>query len=89
MVAINQLVPKDHLLRKIYRAIDFSFIREKVARLYCPDNGRPTLDLEILFKILFIGYLVGIRSERQLVLESRLAFWGLYSDGGCRAGGKK
>jgi len=69
MVAINQLVPKDHLLRKIDRSIDFSFIRKKVAHLYCADNGRPALDPEVLFKMLFIGYLFGIRFERQLVRE--------------------
>ncbi len=69
MVTINQLVPKDHLLRKIDRAIDFSFIRERVAALYCADNGRPALDPERLFKMLFIGYLFGIRSERQLVRD--------------------
>jgi len=69
MVAIDQLIPKDHLLRKIDRAIDFSFIRKKVSHLYCPDNGRPALDPEVLFKMLFIGYLFGIRSERQLVCE--------------------
>ena len=50
-------------------AIDFSFIRDRVARLYCPDNGRPPLDPTLMFKALFIGYLFGVRSERQLVRE--------------------
>lgn len=68
-VSIDSLVPKDHLLRKIERRIDFSFIREKVKDLYCPDNGRPGVDPVILFKMLFIGYLFGIRSERQLIKE--------------------
>lgn len=68
-VNLEQLVPEDHLLRKINTTIDFSFIREKVAHLYCPDNGRPALDPVVLFKILFIGYLFGIRSEIQLMKE--------------------
>ena len=68
-VSIDSLVPKDHLLRKIARAIDFSFIHEQVKSLYCPDNGRPGVDPVILFKMLFIGYLFGIRSERQLIKE--------------------
>lgn len=68
-VSIEQLVPKDHLLRKIHKAISFEFIREKVADLYCSDNGRPAIDPVVLFKMLFIGYLFGIRSERQLVKE--------------------
>lgn len=69
MVTIGSLVPSDHLLRKIDAAIDFSFIRDRVAHLYCPDNGRPALDPVVLFKMLFIGYLFGVRSERQLVRE--------------------
>lgn len=69
MVTIASLVPSDHLLRKIDAAIDFSFIRDRVAHLYCPDNGRPALDPVVLFKTLFIGYLFGVRSERQLMRE--------------------
>ncbi|MCI0998730.1 transposase, partial [Ochrobactrum sp. C6C9] len=69
MVTLDQLVPKDHLLRKIDAVIDFSFIHDRVAGLYCPDNGRPPLDPTLMFKALFIGYLFGVRSERQLVRE--------------------
>lgn len=69
MVTLEQLVPKDHLLRLIDRHISFGFIRERTAHLYCADNGRPALDPVTLFKMLFIGYLFGIRSERQLVRE--------------------
>jgi transposase len=69
MVTLDQLVPADHLLRKIDRVIDFSFIHELTAPLYCPDNGRPPLDPTLMFKALFIGYLFGVRSERQLVRE--------------------
>src|SRR5210317_1292688 len=68
-VCIEQLVPKDHLLRKIDNVIDFEFIREKVKDLYCADNGRPAVDPVVLFKMLFLGYLYGVRSERQLVRE--------------------
>jgi transposase len=69
IVTLDSLVPKDHLLRKIDAVIDFSFIHERVAGLYCPDNGRPPLDPTLMFKALFIGYLYGVRSERQLVRE--------------------
>jgi transposase len=68
-VCIEELVPKDHLLRKIDRVIDFAFIREKVKDLYCADNGRPAIDPVVLFKMLFLGYLFDVRSERQLVRE--------------------
>ena len=69
LVSIGELVPRDHLLRKIDKAIDFRFIYDKVKDLYCPDNGRPAIDPVVLFKMLFIGYLFGIRSEQRLVKE--------------------
>ena len=68
-VSIDSLVPRDHLLRKIDQTMDFGFIRESVKDLYCPNNGRPGVDPVVLFKMLFIGYLFGIRSERQLIKE--------------------
>jgi len=68
-VSIDELVPRDHLLRKIDRVIDFSFLHDLVKDFYCADNGRPALDPTLMFKLLFIGYLFGIRSERQLIRE--------------------
>ena len=50
-VDIESLVPKNHILRKIDTAIDFSKIYEIVGNLYCQDNGRPGIDPVILFKI--------------------------------------
>jgi transposase len=69
MVTLEELVPADHLLRLIARHIRFDFIRKQTARLYRPDNRRQALDPVLLFKILFIGYLFGVRSERQLMRE--------------------
>lgn len=69
MVTLDSLVPKDHLLRKIDAVIDFSFVHDRVAGLYCADNGRPPFDPTCMFKALFLGYLFGVRSERQLVRE--------------------
>ncbi|MEP6566567.1 MAG: IS1182 family transposase [Mesorhizobium sp.] len=69
IVTLDGLVPKDHLLRKIEAVIDFSFIHPLVEGLYCPDNGRPALDPTLMFKALLIGYLFGVRSERQLMRE--------------------
>ena len=69
MVTLDSLVPTDHLLRKIDAVIDFSFIHDRVASLYCADNGRPALDPVMMFKALFLGYLSGVRSERQLIRE--------------------
>ena len=71
-VCLEDLVPKDHLLRKIDKYIEFDFIYEKVSDLYCPDNGRPALDPVVMFKMLFIGYLFNIRSEKQLIREIKV-----------------
>ena len=66
---MDDLVPKDHLLRLIDKAIDWSFIYDLVEEKYCPDNGRPSIDPVVLIKIPFIQYLYGIRSMRQTIKE--------------------
>lgn len=71
-ICIEDFVPENHLLRKIDRFIDFSFITEKVKPYYCENNGRPSIDPIVLFKMMFIGYLYGIRSERQLEQEIQM-----------------
>lgn len=72
LVIIDQLVPEEHLLRKIEKYIDFTFIYDLVEDKYCTDNGRPSVDPVMLFKMLFIGYLYGIRSERRLIEEIKV-----------------
>jgi transposase len=69
MVTLEELVPQDHLLRLIDQHVDLEFIRDQTKHLYSADNGRPAIDPVVLFKMLFIGYLFGVRSERQLVRE--------------------
>ena len=69
LVILEEMIPQDHLLRKVERAVDFSFIYPLCAPLYCRDNGRPAIDPEILFRMLFIGYLYGIKSEARLEEE--------------------
>ena len=49
IIYIDDLVPKDHLLRKIDTAVDFTKIYEIVEDLYCKDNGRPSTDPVVLF----------------------------------------
>ena len=69
-ISLEDLVPKDHILRAIDRAIDFSFIYDEVEGLYSSyEAGRPGIDPVSLFKIVFIQYLFGIRSMRQTIKE--------------------
>lgn len=76
LVMIDELVPKDHLLRKIEKSVDFSFIHDLCKDLYCPDNGRPAIEPELLFRMLFLGYLYGIKSEVKLAeaVNENIAF---------------
>jgi len=69
MLCIDDLVPKEHILRDIDQAIDFGFIYNEVKDLYCLDNGRPSVDPVVLFKIVLIQYMFGIRSMRQTIKE--------------------
>ncbi len=68
-VSLDELVPQDHLLRKIDKNIDFNFIYELVAPLYSKNTGRPGLDPVTLIKLPIIQYLFGIRSMRQTIRE--------------------
>ena len=69
MFCMDDLVPKDHLLRIIDKAIDWNFIYTLVEDKYSPDFGRPSMDPVVLIKIPFIQYLYGIRSMRQTIKE--------------------
>ena len=68
MVALDELVPADHLVRKIEAAINFSFIYDLVKDKYS-EKGRPSIDPVILIKLTFIQYTFGIRSMRQTIEE--------------------
>lgn len=69
VVSIDQLVPEEHILRKIDEAVDFNFIYDLVEDKYCIDNGRPSIDPVTLIKIPIIQYLFGIKSMRQTIKD--------------------
>src|SRR5262249_48228626 len=68
---LEDQVPENHLLRLIDRHVNFDFVRAKLRESYS-DTGRPSIDPELLLRILLIGYLYGITSERKLVEELRM-----------------
>jgi transposase len=68
---LEDQVPENHLLRLIDTHIDFSFVREQLKGSYS-DTGRPSIDPDLLLRIVLIGYLYGISSERRLVEELRM-----------------
>lgn len=67
--SMEDIVPKNHLLRDIDKAINFSFIYDLVAEKYSEDQGRPSIDPVMLIKIPLIQYLYGIKSMRQTIKE--------------------
>jgi len=69
MLCMDEMVPSNHLLRIIDKAIDWSFIYELVEDKYSQDTGRPSMDPVTLIKIPLIQYLYGIKSMRQTVKE--------------------
>lgn len=68
---LDEVVPQDHLLRKIDRFLDLSDLHEHLAPYYS-HTGRPSIDPELMIRMLIIGYCLGIRSERRLCEEVKL-----------------
>jgi transposase len=70
-LSLDGLVPEDHLLRRIAAGVDFSFVRS-LCRPYYSHTGQPSVDPVVIFKMLLLGYLYGITSERRLAQEVSL-----------------
>ena len=71
MVDMGSMIPSGHLLKKIDATVNFDYIYELLAPYY-PSVGRPSVDPMCMFKMLLVGYLYGIKSERRLVEEIQL-----------------
>ena len=65
---LEDRVPADHLLRKIDRFLDLSTLRQELTPFYSA-IGRPSIDPELMIRMLVVGYCFGIRSERRLCEE--------------------
>src|SRR2546426_1465164 len=63
--SLEEVVPDDHLVRKIAAVLDLSWVRAELASHY-PNSGRPSIDPELIIRMLMIGYVFAIRSERAL-----------------------
>lgn len=69
MITIDKLVPKNHLLRKVDKAIDFKQFYEILEPYYSKTMGRPCIDPVVLIKMVFIQHMYGINSLRRLISE--------------------
>ena len=69
--SLDTHVPADHLLRSIDRFVDLAGLRQELAPFYA-STGRPSVDPELMIRMLIVGYCLGIRSERRLCDEVHL-----------------
>lgn len=65
LYTLEDLVPEDSLFREIDKYIDFTFIYDEVKDLYCSNNGRNSVDTVVLFKLVFIQTIAGLKSMRK------------------------
>ncbi len=68
-IDFENLIPKNHLLRRIDQVLDLSFLRNLTAPLYVSEKGRPSIDPEIFVRMILLEYLYNINSDRQLCEE--------------------
>src|SRR4051794_16982302 len=70
--SLRQLIPDHHILAKVDRVLDLSWLRGEVADLYCDDNGRPGIDPEVAVRLMLAGFLLGIVHDRRLMREAEV-----------------
>jgi transposase len=70
--SLRQLVPDDHVLARVDRVLDLSWLRSEVADLYCETNGRPGIDPEVAVRLMLAGFLLGIVHDRRMLREAQV-----------------
>lgn len=68
---LGDMVPQDHIVRDLEKTVDLSFVR-RLCKEYYSHTGQPAVDPIVLFKIMLLGYLYGIVSERRLAEDCNL-----------------
>ena len=70
--SLRQLIPDDHVLVRVDRVLDLSWLRDEVADCYCLDDGRPGIDPEAAVRFMLAGLLSGIVHDRRLMCEAQV-----------------
>ena len=68
-LAAAALVPDDHVLARVDRVLDLTWLRAEVAECYCHEEGRPGIDPEVAVRLMLAGLLIGIVHDRNLMRE--------------------
>lgn len=69
---LETLIPEDHVLKRVDRVLDLSWLRDEVSDCYCEDNGRPGIDPEAAVRLMLAGFLHGIVHDRKLMREAQV-----------------
>jgi transposase len=69
---LRQLIPDEHILVRVDRVLDLSWLRGEVGSLYCIDNGRPGIDPEVAVRLMLAGFLLGFVHDRRLMREAQV-----------------
>jgi transposase len=70
--SLKQLIPDEHVLARVDRVLDLSWLREEVSDYYCLDDGRPGIDPKAAVRLRLAGLLAGIVHDRKLMLEAQV-----------------
>lgn len=70
--SLRQLLPNDHVLVRVDRVLDLTWLRDEVADLYCLDNGRPGINPEVAVRLMLAGLRLGIVHDRRLTREAQV-----------------
>lgn len=70
--SLEDYIPGDHILKRVDRVLDLSWLREEVAGYYCEDNGRPGIDPEAAVRLMLAGFFHGITADRELLRHAQV-----------------
>jgi transposase len=69
---LSSIIPEDHILKRVDKVLDLSWLRKEVEPLYCNDNGRPGIDPEAAVRLMLAGFFHGIIHDRKLMRETQV-----------------
>lgn len=69
---LSSFIPEDHILKRVNKVLDLSWLRTEVKELYCTTNGRPGIDPEAAVRLMIAGFFQGITHDRKLMREAQV-----------------
>jgi transposase len=69
---LSSLIPEDHILKRVDKVLDLSWLRDEVKDLYCASNGRPGIDPEAAVRLMLAGFFQGVVHDRKLMREAQV-----------------